>query len=180
VIQGPTKHLKDWENKGWIGVKNATLFCKAVIRPASYLMRQQSAPTFLEWVKGHNSKTRNKESDKLAKEGMEKTAPDDLPLDILPDYDLQGAKLATMTQALAYNGIHKRNPTPPHRQTMKNLELMKATIRHFTLSHKTDEAIWKGMRRNSMHLCVQQFPFKAMHKTYKIENYWSNIPGYQT
>ncbi|KAF8258324.1 hypothetical protein EI94DRAFT_1530300, partial [Lactarius quietus] len=42
------------------------------------------------------------------------------------------------------------------------------------------EAIWRGMRKTSMHPCVQQFLYKAMHKTYKIGNYWSNIPGYQT
>ena len=83
IIQGLTKHLKEWESKGWIGVKNASLFQKA-----AHLLRQRSAPTFMEWVKGHNGKTGNKESDRLAKEGTQKAIPDNLPLDISPDYDL--------------------------------------------------------------------------------------------
>ena len=174
VIQGLTKHLKEWESKGWIGVKNASLF-----RKAAHLLRQRSAPTFMEWVKGHNGETGNEESDRLAKEGTQKAILDDLPLDIPPDYDLQGAKLASMTQALAYRGICEQNNPPPRLTTMGNLEATKIAIRNFTLSHETESSIWKGMRKKSIRPRVQQFLYKTMHGTYKIGNFWSNIPGYQ-
>lgn len=107
VINGLTTHLKDWENKGWIGIKNTTFF-----KRAAFLLRWHTAPTFFEWVKGHNGNLGNEESDKLAKQGAEKDEPDHLPLDVPPDYNLQGAKLANMMQALAHKGIHSRN-TPP-------------------------------------------------------------------
>lgn len=97
VIKGLTTHLRVWEDQGWIGIKNSRLFKKA-----AYLLRKRTAPTLFEWVKGHSGDEGNEQSDMLAKEGASKDQPDDLPLDIPPEYDLQGAKLATMTQVLAY------------------------------------------------------------------------------
>ena len=49
VIEGLTTHLESWENDGWIGIKNASLF-----RKAAHLMRYRSARTTMKWVKGHN------------------------------------------------------------------------------------------------------------------------------
>ena len=121
IIEGMTKHLADWENEGWIEVKNSEFF-----RKAAYLLRRRTAPTLFKWVKGHNGDQGNEQSDRLAKEGANKEELDDLPLDIPIQYDLQGAKLATMTQALAYRGIRSQNPTPIRPTTMRNLELVKS------------------------------------------------------
>ena len=41
-------HLTQWENHGWIQVKNAELF-----QETAYLLRQRSATTAFQWVKGH-------------------------------------------------------------------------------------------------------------------------------
>lgn len=90
VIDGLTEHLENWENRGWIGIKNAAFFKKAV-----YLLRKRSAPTTFKWVKGHNGDLGNEQSDRLAKEGASKDAPDYLPLDIPIEFDLQGAKPPT-------------------------------------------------------------------------------------
>lgn len=174
VIKGLTTHLKDWENKGWIGIKNANLFKKA-----AYLLRKRLAPTFFKWVKGHSGNEGNEQSDILAKEGANKNEPDDLPLEIPPEYDLQGAKLATMTQALAYKGIRLRNPASPRPTTMRNLEQAKNAISELTLGRETDTTLWKGLRKRSICLRVQQFLYKAIHGAYKIGDFWSNIPGYE-
>lgn len=48
VIKGLTEHLRRWEDNGWIGIENATLF-----KRAAYLMKKRSALTTFEWVKGH-------------------------------------------------------------------------------------------------------------------------------
>ena len=142
MIDSLTKHLKEWENIGWIGIKNTALFQKA-----AYLLRRCTTPTFFEWVKGHNGDLGNEESNKLAKEGAEKNAPDPLPLDIPPEYDLWGAKLSHMTQALTHKGIQLQN-TPPHRLTMvRNLEWVKLAIEHFSQTQETNQTIWKGLRK---------------------------------
>ena len=174
VIEGLTTHLNEWENRGWIGIKNANFF-----RKAAYLLRRRTAPTFFKWVKGHNGDPGNEQSDRLAKEGAEKDQPDDLPLDVPPEYDLQGAKLSTMTQALAYKGIRTRNTPPQRSTTMSNLGLIKLALKDFTLSHESSNTIWKGIRRKTIRPRVQQFIYKALHGAYKIGRYWSNIPGYE-
>ena len=43
VINGLTTHLKDWEDNGWIGIKNAPMF-----RKAAYLLKRRSAPNPLQ------------------------------------------------------------------------------------------------------------------------------------
>jgi hypothetical protein len=116
----------------------------------------------------------------LAKEGAEKDVPDDLPLDIPPEYDLQGAKLATMTQALAHQGIRTKITPTPRPTTTRNLEQVKSAIQNFSLSHETDAAVWKGLRRRSIRPRVQQFLYKTIHGAYKIGSFWTRIPGYET
>ena len=174
VIEGLTKHLADWENRGWIGIKNGNFF-----RKAAYLLRRQTAPTLFNWVKGHNGDVGNEQSDRLAKEGANKEEPDDIPLEIPHKYDLQGAKLATMTQALAYSGIRAQLPTPIRPTTNRNLELTKNAIKELTTTHETSNAIWKGIRKRTIRPRVQQFLFKSLHGAYRVGNFWLNIPGYE-
>lgn len=112
VINGLTTHLSTWEDQGWIGVKNADFF-----KRAAYLLKRRSAPTYFQWVKGHEGNEGNEESDRLAKEGANKAVPDVLILEIPKDYNLQGAKLKALSQALAYKGIknetsHKTGKQP--------------------------------------------------------------------
>jgi ribonuclease HI len=71
VINGLTMHLGIWEDRGWIGIKNAPLFKKV-----AHLLRKCTAPTSFRWVKGHNRIEGNKESDRLAKEGTVKDTED--------------------------------------------------------------------------------------------------------
>jgi len=92
-----TTHLPHWEDIGWITVQNAALFQKA-----AFLLRHRSTTTQFKWVKGHNSDLGNKESDKLTKEGASKANPDALDLQVPIEFDFRGAKLSTLSQALAY------------------------------------------------------------------------------
>jgi ribonuclease HI len=175
VIEGLTVHLLHWENKGWINVENTNFF-----KMAAYLLRRRSAPMTFKWVKGHNRDLGKEQSDKLAKEGTEKDAPDIIPLDIPTDFDLQGAKLAMMTQAIAYRGVCNKNTTTHRQSTLRNLETAKQAIRNFNNLHKTDSSIWNNTRKKSIRPKVQQFLFKSLHNTYMISSFWSHIPGYKT
>jgi ribonuclease HI len=108
VIKGLTENLQKWEDNGWIEIKNPEFF-----KRAAYLLKRRTAPTYFEWVEGHKGNRGNKESDKLAKEGAENDQPDELSLHIPVEFDLQGAKLAMLTQAIAYRGIRECRPPPP-------------------------------------------------------------------
>jgi ribonuclease HI len=100
TINSLTTHLREWEDRGWIGIKNRKLFKKA-----AYTLKRRTAPTTFQWTKGHNGNIGNKESDCLTKEGAEREEPGELNIEIPKEFDLQGAKLAALTQAKAYRGI---------------------------------------------------------------------------
>jgi ribonuclease HI len=61
AIDGLTKHLSSWEDKGWIGIKNALLF-----KTTASFLKQCIAPTSFQWTKGHAGNIGNKEDDCLA------------------------------------------------------------------------------------------------------------------
>ena len=75
AINGLTQHLSTWEDNGWIGIKNAPLF-----RLTASILKQRTAPTTFQWVKGHSDNIGNKEADCLAKDGANKPTTDVLLL----------------------------------------------------------------------------------------------------
>jgi ribonuclease HI len=77
IINGLTTYLEKWEDMGQIGIQNKEWFKKV-----AYLLRCRSTPTSFQWVKGHNSKEGNEESNKLAKQGAEKQTIDKIDLTI--------------------------------------------------------------------------------------------------
>ena len=174
VIDGLTTHLSTWEDNGWIGIKNAELFKKA-----AYVLKKRSAPTYLQWVKGHSGVEGNEECDRLAKEGANKDNPDDLNLDIPVEFDLQGAKLATLTQAIAYKGILEQKAPHTRPTTSYNLERARIAIADYTGKQETDENIWRGLQKPTIRTKIRQFLYKAMHETQKIGSFWTHIQGYE-
>lgn len=100
IIDGLTKHLMKWQDRGWINVLNAELFWKI-----TYTLKTRSALTTFKWVKGHRGIEGNEEADHLAGEGAEESNVEDLTLDISNKWNLMGAKLGALTQALMYQDI---------------------------------------------------------------------------
>jgi hypothetical protein len=174
IIDSLTTHLEEWENKGWTEVKNAIFFKKA-----AYLLRKRSATTCFQWVKGHAGTIGNEQSDLLAKQGAIKDDNDHLDLEIPKEFDLQGARLASLTQATAYRGIKERKPDKPRNLTQRNIQLTIEAIRDYTGSSETEATIWRGLRRSAIRPRISQFLYKTMHSTQKIGTYWDHIPGYQ-
>jgi len=174
VIEGLTTHLESWENDRWIGIKYAKLF-----RKAAHLMRYRSKRTSLQWVKGHNGVQGNEGSDALAKQGANKQTPDPLNLEIPEDFDVQGAKLPTLTQATAYKGILERKHTKPRKTSEKNLRLIRTAIKRTTKEVETNAAIWQSTRRSTIRPIIQQFFYKTIHGTHMIGKYWRHINGYE-
>ena len=175
AIDGLTTHLHTWEDKGWIGVKNADLF-----KRAAFLLRNRIATTDFQWVKGHNGTQGNEESDRLAREGANKPNADILHLKIPKEFDLQGAKLASMTQATAYQGIQEtKKPQEPRHTTTRNLQTTRDAIHAYCGNLETDESLWKGTRNPNIRTRIQQFLYKTLHGTQKIGSFWSNITEYE-
>jgi len=174
VIEGLTAHLENWENDGWIDIKNAEFFKKV-----AHLMRYRSARTTLQWVKGHNVVQGNEGGDTLVKQGANKRVPDPLNLEIPKEFDVQGARLSTLMQATAYRGILERKRPEARNTSKENLQLTHMAIKRITGELETNAAIWQGTRRKVIRLIIQQFFFKTIHRTHLIGKYWRNIEGYK-
>ncbi|KAN0111512.1 hypothetical protein V8E52_008535 [Russula decolorans] len=171
VIKGLTEHLHHWEDRGWIRIQNIQLF-----QTAAFLLKRRSTRTCFTWVKGHNGTLGNEESDRLAKEGAEKDIPEELDLQIPADFDLQGAKLITLDQATAYQGIRERKPKHLRQDTEENLQTTREAIERTTNTRETDAAIWTGTRAPVLRTRVQQFLYKTIHQAYKIGDKWNGVP----
>jgi len=139
MIEALTTHLETWENDGWIGIKNARLF-----RKAAHLIRYRSARMTLKWVKGHNGTQGNEGSDALVKQGANKQNPNPLNLDIPKEFNVQGAKLFTLTQATAYKGILERKKAELRKTSKKNLRLTCTAIKRITKKIETNATIWQS------------------------------------
>ena len=170
VIEGLTTHLQTWEDQGWIGVQNAPFFQRA-----AYLLRRRTATTTFQWVKGHDGVEGNEQCDRLAKEGAAKPTPDTLDLNIPNTFNVQGAKLATLTQAKAYRGILERKRIPTRQSTSDNIQLAREAIERYLGHSETDATIWRGMRNTSIRPKIRQFLYKATHEIFMIGRYWSRI-----
>jgi ribonuclease HI len=174
VIEGLTDNLRQWEDRGWIGVQNANFF-----KRAAFLMRKRTARTSFQWIKGHTGDQGNEGSDQLAKSGAEKEEPDALDLNIPIEFDLQGAKLATLTQSEAYRGIRERQKTPYRKSTETNLKKTRAALHDYNGELETDASIWKSTRNPVIRLKIRQFLFRMMHQTPKVGGFWSKIPKWE-
>ena len=174
AIDGLTTHLKEWEDRGWINIKNAKPFKKA-----AHLLKRRTAKTTFQWVKGHEGIQGNEESDRLAKEGAEKDAPDQIDMEIPKNFDLQGAKLSAITQAIAYRGIQERKPPYPREIAMTNIQKARDAINDYCGNMETDESLWTGIYNPSINTRIRQFIYKSMHGTQKIGGFWRHIQGYE-
>jgi len=106
---------------------------------------------------------------------VNKPLPDPLNLNIPIPFDLQGAKLTAVTQAIAYRGIMECQPHRHHTTTSENLQSTREAIHNYNNLLETDETLWSGMRRRTLRTRVHQFMYKAMHGTQKIGKYWRHI-----
>ncbi len=166
VINGLTTHLDEWENKGWTEVKNKIFF-----KRAAYLLRKRSATTTFRWVKGHNRNPGNEQSDALTKQGAMKNSNNVLNLDIPKEFNLQGVRLSSLTQATAYRGI-KEHESPINRElTKRNITLTIEAVQNYTGSKEMEAAIWQGLQQTTIHPRISQFLYKSMHNTQKIGSY---------
>ncbi|OJT13721.1 Transposon TX1 uncharacterized 149 kDa protein [Trametes pubescens] len=174
VVDGLTKNLRGWENKGWIGVANEKPFCEAVAA-----LRGRSAVTTFRWVKGHSGVVGNEGADKLASLGaglMRPFRPVSLPK---VRYLRNGAALATLTQSLAYQGVKRANPAKVRRATDKNVERIVAAALVVSERAPLVSGVWAALRKDPVSRPIRDFLWKTIHGAQKIGKYWQHIPGFE-
>jgi ribonuclease HI len=173
------ENLKNWEKIGWIGVSHAKLFRATTTR---LQVRFRSAPTKLQWVKGHSGIIGNKEADKLAATGASKNLPRgeiDLSAPGPPGLILSGAELHGMTQKILYKGIKHQKRVEKRRTTSQNLEAIREAVSDNFAFNPEDSAIWQSIRNRDISRNIRDFLWKSVHGALKMGPYWDNIPGHE-
>src|SRR5258708_1921852 len=106
---------------------------------------------------------------------MASLLPDTLDLDIPITFNLQGAKLAALTQAITYHVIMEHQPQPTQPTTSRNLQVTREAIQNYNGLLEIDTMIWAGMKQCTLQTCTKQFVYKAMHGTQKVGEYWRHL-----
>ncbi|KAF5373348.1 hypothetical protein D9615_007464 [Tricholomella constricta] len=172
VIDGLTKNLTSWEDRGWIGVSNAKILKAIVAR-----LRKRKGKTLLTKVKGHSGDEGNDGADALANMGALKDAADENVIDLQPpeNFNVSGAKLATMTQALLYEGIMEQTEVAIRRNTLIHLDMVRHTIQDNIGNLPSDSRIWKSISDKNISKNISTFLWRTMHNSYPVGDFWSRI-----
>jgi ribonuclease HI len=174
TINRLTTHLQDWEDIGWIGIENVTLF-----QAAAYHLRRRPAPTTFQWTKGHDGHIRNEQADKLALTGAQRVDTDVLNTYMSRNFNIQGAKLTKMTQKLAYKAIMCKTHLKYKRATLSLLDISRFAIQSISSSLETDAAIWWSCRSKDISKNIQAFIYKTLNAAYHIGEFWTQVPTFE-
>ncbi|KAL7282742.1 hypothetical protein ACG7TL_004216 [Trametes sanguinea] len=168
-----TKFRAEYEDQGFIGVRNGNL-----IRAAIAALRQRDTHSALRWVKGHSGHTRNEGADKLAARGAAKHTPDDVDLNIPDSLAVTGAKLSSMTQKLAYTAIRARKDraTKDRANTTKSIERIMSDLKAACNIDPTTESVWRALRKDCVAREHAQFLWRTMHDSFMVGEHWAR-PG---
>jgi len=172
--EGLMKRLREWEDRGWIGVAN-----KDLLKATSYHLQSRANVTKFKWTKGHNGTRGNESADKLAGKGAQLSRATKLSLEVPPEYKLAGAKLSCMTQRLAQQGFKECLTTEERPKTQANLERARGAVKALTGNLPTDRAIWSVTTCREVRPRIRDLLWETLHDGKRIGKFWLNIPNFE-
>ncbi|KNZ73639.1 hypothetical protein J132_10494 [Termitomyces sp. J132] len=145
----------------------------------AYLRKRKGIIT-LEKTKGYSGVEGNEGADAVADEEVHRPNPDpSINLEIPAVLNVQGAKLAAVSQAMIYKGMIESLETPQRRGMETNLDMTRWVVKALNNKASTDHRIWLSLRDKAMRGEIRAFVWKAMHNAYKIGRYWSRLAAPQ-
>ncbi|KAH9917474.1 uncharacterized protein B0H18DRAFT_883793 [Fomitopsis serialis] len=173
LAEGMTQKLPLWEDRGWIEVDGAT-YTRALVNQ----LRQRCAITTFRTPRSGGEKDTMLAARDHAVASYVQSPPQHVPPRVTKSFDLSGAKMSTLTQALAYRGIRASATATERRTTNKHLSEIRACLAP-RKGPVQDGEIWSEIRHADIRRVITDFLWKSIHGAYRIGSYWKNIPGYE-
>jgi ribonuclease HI len=179
VVDGLTANLRRWEDEGFENTENGHLIKVTVAR-----LRERTAPTTFQWVKGHFGIEGNEKADRLADEGRLKDSSPIVDLGIPRNLLVPGAKLKNITQSLAYRIIRDQKMDKPAYQealdrhtTARNLICARDAAADGEDDMPASSQIWKSVRHKDISRTIWYFLWMTIHEGYPLGEYWNKFPN---
>ncbi|KAH9829013.1 uncharacterized protein C8Q71DRAFT_718817 [Rhodofomes roseus] len=166
--------LPAWEDCGWISVHGSPL-----LRALVNQLRQRCAPTTICKVANMEEfRTRN-DAIELAKQHFLTHQCEEVAPKIDRQFDLSGAKLATLSQAIAYRGILATRTPSDRPRTSGQVERILNSLRSPGSLPPPTQLLWTSLRDRDIHRRIVDFLWKGMHDALKIGAFWAHIRGFE-
>ncbi|KAF5381175.1 hypothetical protein D9757_009443 [Collybiopsis confluens] len=188
VTKNILKNIQMWEQRGYIGIPNASL-----LLPLVTLLKEHKATIRLRLVeKDHPDYNKIGGAHKLALEATNKQMSDRADLSTDKVWQIKGAQLSTMTQKLMYLGVRsltfpkKRKSDryethqPIQKTYQKNLAQIRADVKSWTNRVVDNKDIWINCTKSKNATKEQNiWAWKAIHNTFWVGRKWLHCNGYE-
>ncbi|KAJ7138997.1 hypothetical protein C8R44DRAFT_827847 [Mycena epipterygia] len=165
------KNLQKWEDRGWIGIPN-----RLPLQALAACLRGRQEITIFEKLDPSHESLPHTRATELARKGAEKDETESVNFSIRPCFQVRGAKIATLTQALAYQGIKELRETPTRNTTEENIALIQQALKTQSSEEPTPKKIWRSIRHKDISRQIKTFLWKAIHGAHRTGKYWKHIP----
>ncbi|KAJ3965089.1 hypothetical protein EV361DRAFT_811258 [Lentinula raphanica] len=172
VFEAITKKLAGWNDLGFTGIKDATLY-----RALLSKLRHRKAPTLFGKATPQDKSIR-KEVNTLAKIASTIVGPvNGSDIAAISESISKGVKVTEMTQAIAYQTIKEMTIPKPRPRTEDIMGKIQKDIQAATGTAPVPEIIWRGIRNPLIPRRARNFMYMAVHGALRIGNFWKHIPN---
>ncbi|KAJ7663723.1 hypothetical protein DFH06DRAFT_986691 [Mycena polygramma] len=171
------QRLQAMEDRGWIGVAD-----REPLKALAAALKSRTGQTVLE-DSGDTTRDRletegRAEAAALARQGCLDAAPEKVNFDIRPELRLQGVKLSTLTQAIAYAGIKESKEAVSRKASDNNVKQVTSEIERIFDRIVTPTQVWRSIRHRDFSRQLKNFLWKSLHSAHRIgERFWKHIPN---
>ncbi|KAH9913935.1 uncharacterized protein B0H18DRAFT_857153, partial [Fomitopsis serialis] len=165
-----------WEDQGWIDVASSD-YMRALLNR----LRQRCAPTSFGKITTPHLWKALESARQYMSNALQPSLPQTGPIDLArdPRFDVSGARLCSLTQALAYKGIIAWTAAPVRAVTAKNIDALR-THNAASMGTLSDSALWTSLRHRDFSRAFSIFLWKSVHGALRCGPYWLKITNYTT